>query len=1002
MNPRRRNGLRGRFRPPRALGALLVAWGVAACGTGAGLPAEPFAVSEASAFPRAGATDVALDTELRVRLSAPVDARTAAAGLVLRGPAGPIPGAVLVAGEGDVLVLVPQEPLPSDERFTAEVTPALRDASGRALARGFDWSFRTGARAGDATPGPVLVSLLPADGAADVSIHVRPELRFSHAMQPASLEDALRLERLDGTPVARGLQRGGDGRTVRVLPVLPLELATGYRLRVTSEALSLAGLPLAASLTIRFTTSDDATRGAPLLVEAVTPADGETEVPPATRIVARFGRPLLASSVTTATFGLYTESGEAVDGAVSHDPIERTATFVPAARLAAAGRYRAVLDGLSSDEGFLLENIFEWSFTVSADPLRGERPEVVQTTPAAGTEALTSDTVAQVRFSKALDPATVDASTVRVRVNGVEVEAERTVAGERLLELRPAAGRDDAEYAFELTEGVRDLEGLALKPFSFSVRTARDVEAPRVTGTEPAEGATGVAPNAPLRFRLSEPCVPEAARLDVQAGGAPVAGGLAWEPATRSLVFTPDADLPPSEPVVATLEGVVDARGNAAAAFVLRFRSGSVPDRTAPVFAGLATATPLDETRVALTWPAATEEESAPVTYLVWATAGPWGVDYAAAPALTTGALEATLEGLESGARYHLAVRARDLAGNVESNTVALAVTLPDLTPPTFAGRAALAPIAGRAALAVTWSPAFDTATREPSALRYRIYGSDTAGGQSFSTGGWSVETAPGATEASFESLPPETSGAAPRPLAGGRRYYVVVRAVDAAGNESTNTAESSAVVADTTPPAFPGQVRAVARARDAVRVQWDLATDDLTPAAAIRYVVETRRAEAGAPFVASPAISGALQLDVGGLVAGGRYVFRVSARDAAGNVTVNPSEPEVLLDATPPAFPAEGSGVTAVSGAPGEATVSWRRASDDTTASDALQYLLFRAPAPADPFAAAPETVPGTATLRTVAGLAGGRWRFGVRARDALGNTDANVQVAEVDVVAP
>jgi hypothetical protein len=964
-----------------------------------GLP-EPLVIVEASAFPASGATEVALDTELRIRLSGRVDASSAGRGLTLEqlgDDGGPVSGTVLLAGAGDQLVFVPREPLVASRRYRARVLTALRDAFQRPLARGGAWEFETGARSGAVQPRPVLAAMVPVEGAIEMSIHVRPELRFSHVMDPASLVQAVRLETAEGAPVAARVDVDPDGRRARLLPAVPLSLSTRYRLRVSTEAAALGGLALAAETSSTFTTSADPTRGAPLLVESTLPADGDSDVGPGTRLVVRFSRPLLTRTVSASTFHLRTAAGAAVDGRVYADELAGTATFMPAARLAPGGAYVAAVEKIYSDENIQLESPHEWRFTVSTDPLRGERPEVVQTTPIAGTEGVTADTVVQVRFSKAIAPGTVSAETARVRVDGEPVAAVRTMADERTLTVRPLDPVDDAEYGFELTEGVRDLEGLPLKAFSFAVRTARDTEPPRVRSTVPVEGAIDVALNAPIRLTLSEPSAAPSLSVGVEPGGAALPVTLSEEEAGTQLVIRPGDTWPPLVSIIAKVVGLRDARGNLAPEFTLRFRTGAGADTTPPSFAGLATVTPLGETSAALAWSEALDEGGGPVTYLAWSAPSPGPIDFGATPVLTTTSLSATVEGLTGGSSYFFAVRAQDPSGNVDGNLVERAATMPDLTPPAFPGRLSVAPIAGRAALALTWPAASDAVTSDPDRLKYRVYAAQTSGGQQFQPSGRAFETADGALEAELLALPPEPGSTEPQPLVGGRRYYVVVRAVDEAGNESTNTAEASAVVADTQPPVFTGAVRAAARSRTSVRVEWSAASDDLTAPAALRYRVESRRAAPGEPLLAQPLVTGLLALDVAGLSPGERYVFRVTALDGAGNEAVNPNETEVQLDASPPEFPAGNPGLSVSSPGPGQATLSWSRATDDATPQDGLQYLVFRSQAQATLFAATPDVVPGTVTQRSFAGLGHGAWFFGVRARDAVGNSEANVASASL-----
>jgi hypothetical protein len=107
------------------------------------------------------------------------------------------------------------------------------------------------------------------------------------------------------------------------------------------------------------------------------------------------------------------------------------------------------------------------------------------------------------------------------------------------------------------------------------------------------------------------------------------------------------------------------------------------PDTTAPTFAGLAAATGTSASEVTLSWTAASDNvtPAAGIVYLVYKSTSPT-VSFAA-PALTTaaGATSAVVPGLAASTTTYFAVRARDAAGNVETNTVVRSATTSSSTP---------------------------------------------------------------------------------------------------------------------------------------------------------------------------------------------------------------------------------------------------------------------------------------------------------------------------------
>ncbi|MFC4068822.1 PQQ-dependent sugar dehydrogenase [Actinoplanes subglobosus] len=107
--------------------------------------------------------------------------------------------------------------------------------------------------------------------------------------------------------------------------------------------------------------------------------------------------------------------------------------------------------------------------------------------------------------------------------------------------------------------------------FSLYATTGADTTAPAVTSTSPAGGATGVAVNAPVTVRFSEPVTAStvtAANLELRGpGGAAVARTVAYDAATQTATITPATALALSTVYTVTIRtGVTDAAGNALAA----------------------------------------------------------------------------------------------------------------------------------------------------------------------------------------------------------------------------------------------------------------------------------------------------------------------------------------------------------------------------------------------------------------------------------------------------
>jgi hypothetical protein len=315
----------------------------------------------------------------------------------------------------------------------------------------------------------------------------------------------------------------------------------------------------------------------------------------------------------------------------------------------------------------------------------------------------------------------------------------------------------------------------------------------------------------------------------------------------------------------------------------------------------------------------------------------------------------------------------------------ATAMTLPDAAiveppvAPTFAGVTAVAPISP-SALLVVWSPG--SMPGDPTAaLRYRIYEGTSASPIAYATP--LLQTAVGAVSTVVGGLSANAT------------YTFGARAVNAAGIADANTVQKTGRTAkDTSAPVFGGIKTAGPGTGGAVAVSWDAATDDLTPAPAMTYLVYTSD-KAGAEDFDTPALitdPGALSASVTRLPdATKARFFVVRARDAAGNVDTNTRElsAKPATDVTPPAF----GGCTAATTMQAITIgITWNAATDDVSAPAHMTYDIFESTSAGTfdftkPFA----TVNGANTVVIPALMTSTTYYFVCRAKDEAGNEDDN-----------
>lgn len=308
--------------------------------------------------------------------------------------------------------------------------------------------------------------------------------------------------------------------------------------------------------------------------------------------------------------------------------------------------------------------------------------------------------------------------------------------------------------------------------------------------------------------------------------------------------------------------------------------------------------------------------------------------------------------------------------------------TAPDAataSPPKFAGVTSVAP-AATTSLQITWNPA-DDAVSPPAKIAYNVYVATSAGAQNFSAP--TAVAPPGATSIILNTVTADTT------------YYVVVRAVNEAKLEDTNKAEQSAKTQkDTTVPTFAGATAAETAAASSLKISWAAATDDLTPAPGMTYLVYLATSPGGEDLSGPSYVSdvGATSIVIKSLPKPDTtYYAIVRARDAAGNLDANKVEVSAKsgTDTEAPTF----SGCTSATVKDASSiTVTWNPAVDDTTPGDKIVYDVFAAKSPGGQDFTTPTHTFTAGTLGVVDGLAPATTYYLVcRARDVSGNADAN-----------
>jgi hypothetical protein len=215
-------------------------------------------------------------------------------------------------------------------------------------------------------------------------------------------------------------------------------------------------------------------------------------------------------------------------------------------------------------------------------------PTVSLTDPPEGAVGVATNTRVSAAFSKAMDAATLTASTFTLTRAGKPVAAAVTYAGTTATLAPSGTLATGSLFTATITTGATDYLGHALAAsyvWTFTTRDAPDTDAPTVSFTDPADKAVAVPVGAHVSVAFDEamdPATLTTATFTVSQGAMSVPGVVTY--AGLSATFTPTSALAANALVTATITtGARDPVGNALAAdHVWTFTTSALPDVVSP------------------------------------------------------------------------------------------------------------------------------------------------------------------------------------------------------------------------------------------------------------------------------------------------------------------------------------------------------------------------------------------------------------------------------------
>lgn len=333
-------------------------------------------------------------------------------------------------------------------------------------------------------------------------------------------------------------------------------------------------------------------------------------------------------------------------------------------------------------------------------------PTVLSSVPTPNSIGVAIAAAAALTFSEPLDPATVNAGAITMRVTATNDNVAGTVAyapGATSATFTPMAPLTPLTgYTLAAATTLKDRSGnrlLAAYSTAFTTAAPIDSTPPTIVSFVPVNGSVDVPITTTVRVVFSEDM--NASTIDgtsitlaPTAGGAGISATISYTPATRSATLTPVAPLANSTSYTARISTAAkDVAGNALAAIAsTRFTTVAPVDNTPPIISAVtpangATGLPVTSAVTVTFSEAMTSSSINPTTVTLTRTAGAIAVPTTVAYDVATNRATVTpTVNLTLGTGYTVTVGtgARDLAGNALAGvfTSTFATEVSDITPP--------------------------------------------------------------------------------------------------------------------------------------------------------------------------------------------------------------------------------------------------------------------------------------------------------------------------------
>ena len=533
-----------------------------------------------SLAPPDGSTNVGDNALFRIQFNKPIDPLTVNQNTIRisGGTYTAMPSSITFDQYNQTVTITPQTPLPDNTAMTITIN-GVTDPSGNSVVP-VTSHFTTAA--GPDTTAPTVLSSSISSGATNVPLNSVFTVVFSEPMDTRLLSGTnfYLYDNSYGIYLPTSISFSPDGTVGTINSTSPLPVGRTLSIGVQNGE-DITGNRMV-GFGLSFTTSFASDTVAPTVTN-VSPFPGATAVPINTQIQVQFSEPVQKTSL-----GQVTLTGSTLSTTPSLSNGDQVLTLTPNTLLQANTTYTITIAGVKDTSGNTMSGTVTRTFTTGTGADLLGSPTVISTNPGGTVTGVGTNVSIRARFSKPINPISVNSSYFYLVNNntGIVSPATVSVSADRLTAtLTPNAPLTPYTQYRYLLYNYMDLVGntgnwiyaTGCSTYCyFTTGAGPDTAVPSVTTISPTDAITGVAVNAKVVAVLSQPI--DATSVDntaIQLTPA-VPGTVSLSSDQVTLTLTPTSALSASTTYSVQVGGFRGVNGASATAFHSTFATRSL------------------------------------------------------------------------------------------------------------------------------------------------------------------------------------------------------------------------------------------------------------------------------------------------------------------------------------------------------------------------------------------------------------------------------------------